>query len=349
VSLVFPRRSRLLLVVIVLLFVVVVQELPAVSAAALYPRRRTIVSGPKNVILFYDDYPIRRDPNFQITQAIAKPLVAYLDSSGNPQNWMFDTIILYNLWLYFEYNPTTSVIDQWIKYLFQQGQIANLDSTVAWAKTALNSPSYSMNVVLTLPVAYNAINEAAIDANVDRLLNQWTSLAPSNLQLIGFYWGFTENLDDYSYVHDMFTLVPQVAAYVHSKNMKLFMIPYPQRHISSLSSAGLDFITEQVNYHIDPAGDITRFATVDQSIKSGYVQGVHFEIPFSDNPILCCGTSWQTNLQTYFNQAYAYGWYADSLTTYYHGAVISQMGRINNADYRTAYDTIYQYIQKTLE
>jgi hypothetical protein len=349
VTLALTGKPRLLLVATVLLVVMLSQELPAISAASLQPKRRATVVYPKNVILFYDDYPIRGDPNFQITQAIARPLVVYLDSSGNPKDWMFDTIILYNLWLNFEYNPTTDVINQWTNYIFRQGQIANLDLTVAEAKEALKRPSYSMNVVLTVPVAYDAINEVSIEKNVDNLISGWNKLSPTNLNLMGFYWGFTENLDDYSYYRDLHNIVPNVAAYIHAKNMKLFMIPNPQHHLDRLGSAGIDFLTLQPNYHIDANSDLTDFATVDQAIKSGYVYGVHFEIPFSDNPILCCSTSWQTNLQTYFNQAYAYGWYTNRVTTYYHGAVISQLGRINNADYRAAYDTIYQYIQKTLE
>jgi hypothetical protein len=219
---------------------------------------------------------------------------------------------------------------------------------VAEAKATLNSPDYRMNVVLMLPVAYDAINEASIKNNVDSLIAQWNKLNPQNVRLVGFYWGFTENLDDYSYVKGLYNLVPKVAQYVHSKSMKLFIIPYQQRHLADLRSAGFDYLTLQPNYHIDPNSDLNRFSNVDQAIKSGYVSGVHFEIPFSDNPILCCHGDWRSNLQTYFQEANAFGWYRSTVATYYHGSVISRLGRSGNVDYRTAYDTIYHYIQVTL-
>jgi hypothetical protein len=317
-------------------------QVPTINAAT------QDASVPRNVVLFYDDYQLRGDPAFQITKEIARPLVGYIDTSGKPVNWMFDTIILYNLWLYFEFKPTTTVISQWSKFLFSQRQLSNLDAAVGEAKAALNRPSYRMNVVITIPVAYDAINEAAITKNVKGLMDQWNKLNPKNLRLIGFYWGFTENLDDYSYVTGLTSLVPKIASYIHSKNMKLFMIPYQQRHLADLRSAGFDYLTLQPNYHIDPNSDLSRFSAVDQAIKAGYVSGVHFEIPFSDNPILCCQKDWRTNLQTYFQEANSFAWYKDIVATYYHGSVISQMGRSSSADDRAAYNTIYQYIQETI-
>jgi hypothetical protein len=126
------------------------------------------------------------------------------------------------------------------------------------------------------------------------------------------------------------------------------MIPYRnQRLLDQVRNYGIDYATLQPNYHIYPKANYANFAEVHTSLLAGYVDGIHFEIPFSDNPVRCCNEDWRINLRTYFSQAYYYGWNRNRLNTYYHGSVISQLGRIADADYRMAYERIYQYIVST--
>ena len=302
---------------------------------------------PRNIVLFYDDYPTRGDPAFQVTREIVKPLVAHLDQNGQPTDWMFDSFIFFSWWLYVNNKPTQKYIDSWITYLFDGKQVANLDSTVAEVKAALAQPDYKMKVFLSVPVPYTAVlrvgtsKNSAIMKNVERLLSAWNALNPSNLELVGFYWGYTESL----LLDEVAKAVPSVADYVHSKGLRLLMIPYYNAvGIDRLHQIGVDYVTIQPNFAWNTPDDLTRFKTVNDKIVSGYADGAEFELPGEgDGSLKCCSGNWTANLVTYFDQAYSYGW-TTRLTTYYYGSAISLMGRQPSPGYRTAYETIYQYI-----
>lgn len=334
--------------VIVVILILPLLSLSGVSATSRVSQSTSSPLSTKNVVLFYDDWPIRKNVyswqvDYQITRDIAMPLVAHVDSAGNPTDWMFDSIIFYNLWLYFQYNPTQQNITDWVNYLFSGSQVANLDATVAEAKAALAQPNYQMNVFLMLPVAYDSVAAPAIESNANLVLTQWNALSPQNLRLAGFYWGFTENIGS---APGLLNIVPSVSSYLHTLGLKLLMIPYRSvsNHVEQLHTYGFDYVTNQVDFHLDPTSNLTDFKIINDRINAGYVDGNSFEIPFNGNPINCCGGDWRVNLQTYFQQANMYNWNRNLIATYYHGVPISQMGRSLSPDYRTAYDTIYQHI-----
>ena len=302
---------------------------------------------PHNIVLFYDDYPISGNPSFQVTKRIVEPLVAHVDERGFPTDFMFDSFIFYSYYLYSNSTPTHEYVVKWISYIFNGSQIANLDATVGDVKAAINRPDYRMNVFLTVPVAYtpppySAAMVPSTIANVETILATWNQLSLQNLRLVGFYWGFTEDLWD-----NIGSVIAPVASYIHSRGYTLLMIPYRSPSNSAnwplIHDLGVDYVTAQVDYHIDPTSNITDFDTVNNAITAGYVDGANIEIPLGGNPILCCGGDWKVNLQTYFQQAYQYHWYRNAVTTYYHGTAISEMG--TNPTYRTAYETIYGYVR----
>jgi hypothetical protein len=302
------------------------------------------LTSPRNIILFYDDYPVRGDPEFQVTQQIVTPLVAHLDKDGKPTDWMFDSFIFFSYWLYEDKNPTKSYVSSWIKYIFEGKQIANLDASVHQLKTALNQPNYRMNVFLTIPVALDDYKLASITKNVDKLLTDWNHLNPRDLNLIGFYWGFTEDIIS-DRVQGLETLIPQIAAYVHSKGLKLLMIPFLNTQYSQLKlhQLGFDYVTVQPNYAWNQKNDLNRFARVNAMIVGGYVDGAEFELPVDS--VKCCDTDWRVNFQTYIEQAKLYGWNRNRVATYYFGSDISKMGRDPN--FRSSYEVLYQYILTT--
>jgi hypothetical protein len=254
---------------------------------------------------------------------------------------MFDSFIFYNYWFYYENKPTQSYIDTWINYLFDGGQIANLDATVAEAKASLNQPAYEMNVFLTIPVPSDSVNASSILSNIDKLLGRWNTLNPHNLRLVGFHWGFTESLGD---VPGLQSIIAQIAVYVHSKGYQLLMVPYKGAGLTEkLHALGFDYVTMQPNYLEDPTSDQYDFATVNYAIMAGFVDGPELELPVSGS-VSCCGGNWRSNFDTYLQQASNDGWNHALIQTYYHGSDISTMARSSDPTYRAAYESIYQYI-----
>jgi hypothetical protein len=303
-----------------------------------YAKDTTISTAPYNVVLFYDDYPTRGDPEFQVTSKIAKPLVAHVDQYGAPTDWMFDSFIFYNYWLDWGNKPTQSYIDAWINYLFDGAQVANLDAAVAETKVSLNQPAYEMNVFLTIPVPFDSVNASVVINNIDKLLHRWSTYSPRNLRLEGLYWGFTENLLD---VPGLESIVPKVGEYVHSKAYKLLMIPYRKATVEKLHALGFDYVIMQPNYMQDQSGNLNDFAMTNYAITAGYVDGVEMEMP--RGVIRCCNGDWRSNLQTYLKQGFAYQWYRNTITAYYHGVAISEMATTPSD--RAEYEAIYAYIK----
>jgi hypothetical protein len=300
---------------------------------------------PRNAVLFYDDYPTRGSPEFQITSEIARPLVVHVDQSGNPTGWMFDSIIVYSLYLYQDYNPSKAYVDSWIKYLFDGGQLANLDATVRDAKLALSQPDYQVNVFLTIPVSV-PISLSQVLANTDSLLARWSAANLPNLRLVGLYWGFTENVEDIPDrdLADQQNFVRLVANHVHSRGLKLLMIPYANAPSDYLHGLGFDFVTMQPNYAFRSSNDISIFGYINQGIVAGNLDGFEFELPLAgDSSLKCCGEDWQVNLRTYLDQARMYNWQT-KIATYYAGNFVSQMARSSNPDDRTGYEGVYDYI-----
>jgi hypothetical protein len=299
---------------------------------------------PRDAVLFYDDYPTRGDPLFQVTQQIATPLVAHIDSRGKPTDWMFDSFIFGSMWLYITHNPSQAYDDAWIKYLFDGGQISNLDITVGAVKSALNQPSYQMKVFIWIPVNSQNVTAASITSNLDKILTRWGQLKPANLRLVGFYWGFTEDfygVDGVWYPEDV---LPGVISYVHSKGLKMLMIPYLEAFgFEGLLALGMDYVTMQPNYAWDKNQTLSDFTQVNNAMKAGYTNGAEFELSRDVRN----GETWQVNLNTYFSQAYYYGWQHNSINTYYHGSDISYYGRSTSADCRNAYEMIYKFILST--
>lgn len=314
---------------------------------------------PKNVILFFDDYPTRGDSEFQITREIALPLVAHVDQAGAPTDWMFDSFIFYSIYLYETRNPTQAYIDSWINYLFDGGQVGKLDSVVAEAKTQLGASSYQMNVFLALPIECKgvqgsddkvyAVDESNIVGNLNTMLDRWNKLNPANLKLVGFYWGFSERPQD---VQGYDTIIPSISNYVHSKGLKLLLIPWlvPSLYSSNLvHQLGFDFSTMQPNYAWHADASLDMFAKVGSAITNHYADGAELEFPVAplESPV-SSGGDWVANLQTYLDQAYSLGWSKTTLNSYYHGSTISYMARAtSDPQYRAAYEKVYHFIKST--
>jgi hypothetical protein len=298
-------------------------------------------ASPRNVILFYDDYPTRKNPDFQVTREIVEPLISHLDQDGKPTDWLFDSFIFYSVYLYYTYNPTQSYIDSWISYLFDGNQVVNLDTSVAKVKSSLNQSQYQMNVFLSVPVDVKNVQTSSITKNLDKMLKGWQKLSPKNLRLIGFYWGFTESL----YSKDVESAIPGVASYLHARGLKVIMIPYyAASGINNLHNLGVDYVTVQPNYAWTSDSNLNRFSIVNATVSAGYADGVELELPVSALSLACCNGDWKFNLDVYLSQAATYNWNTNRVLTYYYGSSISSMWRSGN---QIQYDALYEFIVST--
>jgi len=296
-------------------------------------------------------------PAFQITSTTVDPLIAYVDESGRPLGFMFDGIILYNFWLSVSLFPTQRTVSSYMSYLFNGSQVANLNNEVGLIKQRLGTdPNYELSVFLSIPVVYpngtepipnfaRYVNVANVKNNIDILLRAWDKLAPRNLRLVGFYWGFTEFVSD-----QIGTLIQsEIAPYVHSKGLKLLMIPccITPTGWSTIHSLGVDLVTGQPNYMEDTTNNKTRFTVVNAQLQAGNIDGVELETPPSTNPVSCCGGNATLNAQTYYQYAFQYHWYDNRINTYYYGPALSMMaaGMGPGAGLRSIYDMTYQFIQ----
>jgi len=330
-----------------LLFTLSVMPMQAIVLAATSPAQQSSLV-PKNVVLFYDDYPTRKDPDFQVTREIVRPLVAHLDRSGRATDWMFDSFIFYSVYLYYDRGPSQTYISSWIRYLFRAGkQASNLDAIVGELKSELQQETFQLNVFLSVAVPIEAVEADRIIKNVDKMLDEWNSLNPRHLRLIGFYWGFTEGLR-MGDSRELDRAVPRaVADHLHARSLKLLLIPsmsQARRYVGEFHSLGFDYVTVQPNFATKSDGDLSRFELADQMVTSGNADGVEFETPLD---VKWPGGDMLSNVNTYFAYAQLYGWNENLMNTYYHGSAISSMWRNSNESYRAAYETIYQFILTT--
>lgn len=190
-----------------------------------------------DIILFYtSENPVNSE--------YIRPLAGYINTGDTPVDWMFDGIIIYNISLYQERDPTQSTCDEYINDLFSSGQINTIDTIVGDLKDTFSQPDYKWNVVLTAPYA-EGMSDGNVTENCQAIIDEWNLLNPSNLNLVGFYWGYSEAISN----GDIENATKNTSDFLHTNNLNHFWIPYYNASgISNWVDYGFDYVTEQPNY-----------------------------------------------------------------------------------------------------
>jgi uncharacterized protein (DUF2141 family) len=265
-----------------------------------------------------------------VTCANIRPLVAYVSTSGTILDFLFTGMIYYDSALYCTHNPTQSTCDQYVNALTAELTIIN--SVVAEVKTALSQPNFKWDIVLTVPYAVGS----NVATNCAAVMSRWNEINPSNLRLVGFYWGYTEAISDVG------SVIITTASYVHSQGLEFYWIPYLQNYATSEWLAtwhdvyGFDHVTEQPNYAFSLPLNTSRFAQVNKHLIDYGLDGVEFEFCPSN------GLSEEANANAYFDAAEQYQWYNDKLNTWFHGAWIATA----STQHREIYDRIYSFVKR---
>ncbi len=138
-----------------------------------------------------------------------------------------------------------------------------LDDRIGELIPELGAPNYKHQVVMTLPIPYQAYNGwgrvdgknldfgvlndklAAMKWYVDLLIDEWQKADFNNIELAGVYW-LRESISD---GFNEIACAKAMSEYVHEKDLQMFWIPYYRApHYSDGKSYGIDMVYHQPNY-----------------------------------------------------------------------------------------------------
>lgn len=283
-----------------------------------------------NVVLYY----ISSAP---ISDATVTPLCAYVDSSGEVKDLLFYGIIIYDLNLHaYPCEPTHNTCDKYIADLFGKGhQLDSLDIIVHRIKQKLNIADFRWKVILSAPY-YKGLSQYNITYYCKKMISIWKKKHFSNLELLGFYFGYLEWIDE-----EIIPVIQKMAEYLHSNGYKLFWIPsYQNSPDLSWFDYGFDYVVEQPNYAFY-LPDTLRFLQVDFHIKKYGISGAEMEL--HNYASASNGLTLVENANDYFNFAEKLKWQGNPLNVFYFGPLISDFSRIDTL--RIIYERIYHFVR----
>lgn len=157
-----------------------------------------------------------------------------------------------------------------------------LDDRIGELLPELGEPSYKHQVVMMLPISYQAnqiwgtLNGRALNFNyledkvaamkwyVDLLLEEWEKADFKHVELAGIYW-LRESIADY--YHEV-SCVKAMCEYAHEKDLEMYWIPYYRApHYQDGRSYGIDMVYHQPNYVFDLS---TPYERLTNSIDDAY-------------------------------------------------------------------------------
>ncbi|MBE3584375.1 MAG: DUF4855 domain-containing protein [Limnochordaceae bacterium] len=358
--------------------VLIGNDTPVEQRPGYMPAGSPAAGGAGHMVLLPYGYP--PDPNNgEWTANDYLPYVAYLSEEGQPQDWMFDTVLLSPQ----SATPSQHVLSSndpkkmadkkdWEWYIdetFRAGyQLDALDQAVAQAKQVLNQPDYKVKVILSLINApagqrnfgdldgdgqpesfdFRQVGREAALANrlaaekwlMDEFLTRWQQKGYKNLELIGFYW-HPEGIS-FSDSPDDDEFVRQVAGLVHQHGLKFYWIPYFGSAGSyDWKNYGFDVAMLQPNYMFSDSTE--ERVRICAEIAQALGMGVEMEKHWNE------GISEVRKWLDYLNGGVKYG-YIQAVTGYYQG--FKDFGRAAASDpgsRRLYYDYVYQFIHGTYQ
>jgi hypothetical protein len=172
--------------------------------------------------------------------------------------------------------------------------VAALEEVVAEATRRTGSPERRRQVVLTMPEPipgqkdWGEIDGRALDFNraedriaacawqVKTALEHWQKLAPTHLELAGFYWVAEHSAGAAS-------ILPRIAEGIHQHGKRFFWIPYwTANGAQAWRATGFDVVYQQPNHFFNPKVPDSRLA---QACEFARTNGMGLEMEFDANAI----------------------------------------------------------------
>ncbi len=323
--------------------------------------------GAHHILLTYLLEPAKLNPAvypWVLTPSQWLPQIAYLNSSGQIQNWYFKTILA----LPGGYPLTSQSSWQlWLDDLFNQGtwnnpaqstQLPALNRTVGQVKQALHDPSYRENVILAVPYPNAAISNwgtlggqtmnfatttdriAAVQWFIQQAMQDWNASHFTNLHLAGFYW-YNESVN--LAVAGEKTLIKTTAETVHALGRRFYWIPYFEAPGYKLwRQLGFNLAMMQPNFAFQSLTNPIRLTEAAQ-LAQHYGMGLEMEFPYSVlNPASSSVLSGTNRYLLYQDAALAYGYAKGVPLAWYQN---TQNLLSDYQGHRYVYDLVYQFLQ----
>ncbi|HCU38528.1 MAG TPA: hypothetical protein DGT21_24845 [Armatimonadetes bacterium] len=298
------------------------------------------------------------------------PYVAYLDTAGRPQDWLFDSFLFIEFandagaYLHHyspdETQPTPAdwvwLADCWFR---PETGLVGLEQAVAEVGEALGEPDHTVGVVITMPNALRELTEfgrlpgidrdldfskpddqhAATAWYIDRVLAAWEAGGYQHLKLLGFYWlSETIPTEDYE-------LVKWASDYIHEQGRLLYWVPYiGARGLSDWRDIGIDCTMLQPNYFFNKELPLYRFLV---AAKRANTVGCGIEIEF--DPKALADPAFTDRYYAYFDAAVKYGWMEGAVLGYYEGGRAVKDFHEGGELGRQLYDDLYRFVKGTYE
>jgi hypothetical protein len=338
-----------------------------VSAQDSYLRPGTPeVGGVRHLVLIYSG--AKSFPVWDAEKLL--PYVTYVDRRGKPQDWFFDSF----LWMQTTtpegvslYYPTKGIRPpvkadwDWALDNFSDPArgVVQLDACVRRAMRDLPDKNRRVSLVLTIPTAevqstdFGAIapggpsldfrrdadRVAALQWYIREALARWKKLDAPHVRLAGFYW-LRESIKP-----ENRALVKQTAAFLHSRGMKLYWIPYlGASGIDVWRELGIDATMIQPNYAFARIEkDVSRLSrTARLALRVG--AGLELEI----DPLALREPESRARYLTYLDAGVKYGFMDRAILGYYEAAgLFGKFAASPDPAVRNLYDQTYRFVKGT--
>ena len=296
--------------------------------------------GINDLVLFYNGQYANNLGDWNASQFA--PYVAYVDSEGQPVEWMFDGGLFLGLssaygrsFVETSWQPSSKKED-WEWYLDKtfnasNGDAAQLNEAVRQAGIALQDPNHKMKVVVMVPLPSTTVTdfgdvdgdgisenfndpdlgqvnkEKAVNWYIESLLTTWNAANYSNLELVGFYWMHeAANPEDQA-------VIRYTSDLVHSHGKKFFWIPYYNAaSYYKWKDLGFDAMAQQPNHYFTSGTGYERITAAAQIAKKF---GAGLEIEFDDG--VFTNAALRQKFIDYLKGAEEYGYEGDVFRAYY--------------------------------
>jgi hypothetical protein len=304
------------------------------------------------------------------TKDALMPYVAYLDATGEPQDWLFDSFLFIEfandagtmIHHYYEDKPHPTPDDwTWMANCWFRPEtgLIGLEQAVAAVGKSLGEPAHNAGVVITMPNPLRQLTEfgrlpgidrdldfskpddqhAAIQWYIDRVLAAWDAAGYDHLDLLGFYW-LSETISRKDY-----EIVKWSSDYIHERGYRLYWIPYfGARGLTDWRDIGIDCTMLQPNYFFNTDIPLYRFLiAAKRANKARCGIEIEFDARAMTNP------EFTDRYYAYLDAAVKYGWMDHAVLGYYEGGRAVKDFYEGGKLGRQLYDDLYRFIKGTYE